>query len=153
MKAVDPVYEQLAAEWGCTRQRVHQIYMRGLEKLGGQESSYLRRFTQRPAAKLHRERVVWRLDVAIRNRREAKRAGDARAEYAAVVEIDWLLDALSWLEAARDGELEEHLREVEQEQDEPTVYTGTFHSQDRVMQSSVSGKWKGRHLATKGAVR
>jgi hypothetical protein len=135
----EQVFEVLAAEFGCSRQRVHQLYLQAIHKLT--ESTR------------HLQQIEWRLAVALSRYRAAQRRDDVPEMLRRIIVVDELADAVKWLRAARSGELEDLLRDAEQRQDEPTVYTGTFHSQDRVMQSSVSGKWKGRHLATKGAGR
>jgi hypothetical protein len=102
--------EDIADEFGLTRERIRQIEARALHRLLSAE---------------HRFSVERRLDEAIAEWKAAKASGSETRMYWAIHNVDTWLDALTWLEEVRDGTLREHLREAEMEGEAP-VYVGGF---------------------------
>jgi hypothetical protein len=87
---------ELSVEIGRDRSSVPAFIARTLRKLLSDE---------------HRVHVVSLLDAAIAKRSGAIRFGHTRAELEALIEIDWLLDALDWLDDARTGAIVQELRD------------------------------------------
>jgi hypothetical protein len=102
--------EDIAADFGLTRERIRQIEARALHRLCSPE---------------HRFAVERELDKAIAEWKAAKQSGSETRMYWAIYNVDALLDALTWLDEIRDGTLREHLREAEMEGEAP-VYVGGF---------------------------
>lgn len=115
----------IGEELGISRERVRQLEAHALRKL---------------LSPHHRNFVIGLLDDAIVEWKRAKASGNAKRMLWAIHNVDVYTDALAWLEDARNGTLEAHLRDVQQRQDEPTVYVATVHYTDALMPQPAA-KW------------